>query len=457
MAKTQTVLRLRIQQAGKVTQRYLMAHEHFTVGRSSENDLVLFGESYPKQHVLVAQNNNATYLHIPAFGDGEFWMNNSKLTLQDLKTHRLLPVHAGSFIFPLFEGKEGYLNLGNNVRIDFDYTTITITEETYLQPFDGFTWHKVFIRDLTKDLYFKLIFLSFLIVNSLILLAYKDIKIEKKQEDLKTQTQRLIKISMKILPQKEIESNFKRMTSESTETEKDDNNQSQRESGARERRTRKSGEAGRGNPNADGGLLGLIAGSGASNQGSSVLDFLVDKGLTADLNRAMGGGSNLKVGSGGVGSNSADILSGLIGTGGGTGGIDDLINDYVDDEVEVVKLTKKSQIKIDQKAAQSSISQEAQGYRTQESIFQVVMRVQGRLQYIYEKYLKRDVNFKAKVTIEFTVDASGKVSNARIRESTSGNSEFDQEILQAIRRLSFPAIPEGNASFVFPFVFQRIE
>lgn len=457
MAQVKTALRLRVNQGGKVSQRYLMANERFSIGRSSDNDVVLFGENYPRKHVLVFNNNNRTMLRIPKFANGEVWVNNSKLAIQDLTKHRLLPVHGDAFILPIFDGKEGYLNLSDSTRVEFAFTQVSVTGQSHLKPFDGFHWHKVFVKELTKDLYFKLIFLFFFLLNAIILYAYKDIKIVRKQEDIQVQTERLVKISMKIIPEKELEANINELTTTQTTTDaSEEETKSEEPKPTRKRRKRKPGQKKRGNKNSAGGLLGLISGSGSSSQKSSVLDLLVDKGLTADLNRAMGSGSNLKRGSGGASSSTEDVLSGLIGTGGGIGGIDDLIDDYVDEEVEVVKLKKKPKVKI-QKATESSISQDAQGFRTMQSIQKVVGRIQGRLQYTYEKFLKRDVNFRGKVTIEFTISAAGRVVRARIRESTTGKAEFDQAVLRAIKRLKFPKIPKGEAKFVFPFVFQRIE
>lgn len=456
MTQLQTALRLRIHQGEKVSQRYLMPHERFSIGRSSDNDVVLLGEAYPKKHVLIFNNNNRTLMRLPKFAEGEVWINDSKLSIQDLTKHRLLPAQGDAFILPIFEGKEGVLSMGNNTRIEFAFTKVTVSQ-AHLQPFDGFSWSKVFIKDLTKDIYFKLIFLFLLLLNSIVLYAYKDIEIVKKQEDIEKQTQRLLKISMRIIPKKELEARANPMAQSSKNSDSKDSEDEDKPAKKKTKsRKAKNGKQKRGNQNTSSGLLGLIAGTGNSNQGSSVLDLLVDKGLTADLNRALGSGSNLKRGKGGRSSNSEDILSGLIGTGGGTGGIDDLIGDYIDDEVEVVKLKKRTQVKV-QKATEASISKDAQGHRTQESVARVVRRVTGRLQYIYQKYLKRDVDFRGKVVVEFTIAANGKVSNARVRESTTGNSAFDQEIVRAVRRLKFPVIPKGIASFVYPFVFQRMD
>ena len=106
-------------------------------------------------------------------------------------------------------------------------------------------------------------------------------------------------------------------------------------------------------------------------------------------------------------------------------------------------------------------SKDALGYRDIESITSKVNSVQGRILYIFEKYLKRDVEFRGKVTIEFTIEADGRVSNCHVRESTMNNpslkGEFEREIENVIRRLRFPQIPKGTAQYVYPFIFQRIE
>lgn len=464
MARTENALRLRVYRGGQVSQKFLLANQQFTVGQSTENDLELLGETYPPKHVLFARNHSKTILRIPKFAEGEIWTNESKLLIRDLRDHGLLPSQNGIFILPLSEGKEGSINLGNNVRVEFSFTQITLNQpqlNIQLQPFSGFNWTRVMIKDFFNDIYFKLIFMFFLLLNSIILYAYKDVKIVRKPEDLQKQTERLMKVSMRIFPKKELDAQIKQLSQpESTTKEESGNKKEEKGSEQKSSRSeqRSSGKKSSGNQNSGGGLLGVIAGSGSSTQGSSVLDFLVDKGLTSELTSAMGSGSNLRVGKGGSASNSEDLLSGIIGTGGdgGLGGIDDLIDEYVEDEVKTnVKLEKKSQIQVE-KPTESNISQEAQGYRTEQSVMAIINKIQGRLQYIFEKYLKRDTEFRGKVTIELTIAANGTISSAKIRASSTGNPAFDQEILQTIKRLKFPAIPEGSANFVIPFVFQRM-
>ena len=469
MAQMQTVLQLRITHQGKTRDHILRPHENFTVGRHTKNDLVLPHENIPNHHVLVASNSKSTMLRLPQMADGELIVDKSHLTIRDLKVHRLLPVQKEAYLVPLFQGREARILLGDT-QVDIAYIKVPVpqpvhkrqpVDRTAIANFDGFDWLTVTVRQLKQDLYFKGILLFFFLFTLIVLYQYKDVTIVQKTEDLAKQTQRLVKMSMKIIPQEQLNADVERLTALENPREEAAEEVAPDEPVKRKLRKRKSGQAGKkrssGAANNSAGLLGLIAGSGSSNQSSGVLDFLVDKGLTADLNSAMGSGSDLRKGNGNSDANTADVLAGLIGTGGdgGIGSIDDLIGDYVNEEVSSVKLKKVSKIEI-QSPTEAKVSDAAKGYRTQQSINKIVGGVQGRMQYIYEKFLKRDVNFRGKVTIEFTIAASGQVTGARIRQSTTRNSAFDQEILNTIRRLRFPKIPKGTATFVFPFLFQQM-
>jgi len=209
----------------------------------------------------------------------------------------------------------------------------------------------------------------------------------------------------------------------------------------------------RGNPAASAGLLGLISGSGSTGKSSSIVDALVDKGLVADLNNIVGGGTNLKVSKNGDNKDELDPLDQLIGTG-GSGGIDDFLS-ALEDDVPQVELKKQAKVDL-VKPSKVSGSKEALGQRSEQSIWSVVSSRQGRIKYLYEKYLKRNPNLRGKITIEFTIAANGFVSEARILESTINHPELEQELLALVRRLKFDPIPSGNLTTIFPFVFSKL-
>jgi len=447
MANVQRAIRLRIHQGKEVSQHYVMPQEIFTIGKSPDNNLTLYGENYPKRQILFSWKNNATFLHVPTYANGEVRFQNSTLLLAGLIQHKILPSHDGSMLMRLFDGKEGYITLGPDIRIEFAFDGVQM--RPHLKPFKGFSWPYVMIKELAQDIYFKFIFIFFLLLNSLLLYAYKDLKIEKpKTFDMK-KVARYAKIVLNT-QREPIDVNKPLLTKLNNE-QSTDAGQDEKTSTPRKQTRRKRGGAKRGNTTVSKGLLGLISGIGSSNQSSSVLDFLVDKGLTADLNNVLQSGSNLRKGKSPAADRGQE-LDQFIGTGDGIGGIDDLLDDFEEVE-EVVQLKKRPQVKINKVESQTG-SKEALGQRDIESITSKVNSVQGRILYIYEKYLKRDVNFRGKVTIEFTIEANGRVSNCRVRESTMNNAslkaDFEREIVSVIRRLKFPQIPKGVAHYVYP-------
>ncbi|MCU0643590.1 MAG: TonB family protein, partial [bacterium] len=101
-------------------------------------------------------------------------------------------------------------------------------------------------------------------------------------------------------------------------------------------------------------------------------------------------------------------------------------------------------------------SAEALGRRTDESVMQVVLSRQGRITYLYEKYLKRNPNLRGKISIEFTISANGFVASAKIIESTINHPELEQDILNLIKHLKFDPIPTGDVTTIFPFQFSNV-
>jgi len=71
----------------------------------------------------------------------------------------------------------------------------------------------------------------------------------------------------------------------------------------------------------------------------------------------------------------------------------------------------------------------------------------------YEKFLERNPGLSGKVTVRFTIAASGSVSSVSILENTTGNNELEQEIIRKVRMWQFEAISEGDATVTYPFVF----
>ncbi len=451
-------LLLRIQKSGKVNQRVLREKDKFTVGQGLDNDLTLFGQEYPKRHTLFEKDNGFFKLYLPAYiNEGQIIVGESILNIRELMVHDILPKEKNNYVLKLSPAKKGYLTFGDT-RIEFHFDRRKVTRNVQAK-FDGFSWFNAVIQGLFSDLLFKSIFLTLLMLNSIILFLFKDYEVKISEKvDVKKVQKRFAKFIMKT-PDEILEvENKALMTTNKSENKDDSANKREKESkqrsSSRKRGSRPNSQKqrGGGNPAASSGLLSLIGGTGPSTKSSNVVDAMVDRGLVADLKNILGGGTNLKVG-GKKTKDDFDPLDQLIGTG-GSGGIDDFLSS-MDDEVEEVTLKKKARVNLST-AEKKSGDAEALGYRSDQSVMSVVNSRMGRITWLYEKYLKRQPNLRGKVSVEFTIAANGFVTSVRILESTVNHSQLESDIVNLVKRLKFDPIPSGATTFVFPFHFKKM-
>ncbi|RME30008.1 energy transducer TonB [Candidatus Parcubacteria bacterium] len=459
MAEKSKYLVLNISRNDQPPKQFVLTKgKRFTVGQSGNNNVILYGTEYPKQHVLFEQLNSTYVLNVKPFIKGEVSLNNSKLDISDLIRHDILPRRGDSFLIKLSPQKEGYVKVGDT-KIDFSFQYIVPQKRTIPAKSPVYSWTRATIKSLGSDLLFKGIFLTLLLANILILYALKDYRVkEKKEIDITKVPQRLARFIPKppdeILSQgtSELAANI----SDSEAEQKSDKKESGNSKSSNQRGSSRRRGSGRGNPVASKGLLGIIGGTGqASAKSGSIIDALVDKGLVADLNNILGGGTNLKVGKNNT-KDAEDPLDQLIGTG-GSGGIDDILASLDNTESAVPTVTLKKQTKIDIVKPQATQGKtEAVGDRSEESVFAKVNARQGQITYIYNKYLKIKPTLRGKVTIEFVIAANGTVKSARVIESTLNYPPMERELVALIKRLKFEPIAFGDVTFVFPFQFARV-
>ena len=72
----------------------------------------------------------------------------------------------------------------------------------------------------------------------------------------------------------------------------------------------------------------------------------------------------------------------------------------------------------------------------------------------YEKHLKRIPELAGKITVRFTIAASGRVTSVQILENTTGNNDLERDISRKIKMWRFEKIAEGDVTVTYPFVFQ---
>jgi TonB family protein len=454
MAQTHKQLVLNVVQAGKVRQFVIQRDKAFTIGQRGDNDLILLGQDYPQKYTLIYQKNGSYLINVRPFVDGNILTNGSTIRIRDLIQHGILPKNGENFILRLTPQNRGFLNIGD-IKIEFEFKQVQVKPPITFDT-SAFSWSRAIWRDLVSDLMFKVIFLIVFLLNALLIYAFKDYQVNLQAKfDIEKMPERLAKFIIKP-PEAIVEVDSRAINNameNSEEGQKSENKETQKSTNKKNENKTQGSNKPRGNPAASAGLLGLIAGTGTSGKSSSIVDALVDKGLVADLNKIVGGGTNLKVTKNGDNKDATDPLDQLIGTG-GSGGIDDFLS-ALEDDVPQVELKKQAKVDL-VKPSKITGSKEALGQRSEQSIWNIVSARQGAIRYIYEKYLKRNPNLRGKVTIEFTIAANGFITDAKITESTIDQPDFERELLALVKRLKFDPIPTGNLTTVFPFVFSKI-
>lgn len=130
--------------------------------------------------------------------------------------------------------------------------------------------------------------------------------------------------------------------------------------------------------------------------------------------------------------------------------IDNLIADV--GEVKTYELAKKGDFII-QKPESIEGAASSNSKRDPQAINLVVASHRASIKMSYEKFLKRDPNLKGKIAIKITIAASGSVSSVVVVENTTGNHEFELEVVRKIQLWQFEPVTDGDVTVSYPFVF----
>lgn len=201
------------------------------------------------------------------------------------------------------------------------------------------------------------------------------------------------------------------------------------------------------------GVLGMLTGVGATARGPSVADVLGKIGdrhdKFQDLDDALSKMTGLKK------TTQVEVLDKKLVKSKEVSvshkeEIDDLIAGV--GQAESVNLTKKGEFIIQRpESIEGAASSDAR--RDNNAINEIVSSHKASIRMTYEKFLKRDPSLAGKVTVRFTIISSGSVTNITIIENTTGNAEFEQEIIRKMAFWKFDPIPEGEVTVSYPFVF----
>lgn len=214
---------------------------------------------------------------------------------------------------------------------------------------------------------------------------------------------------------------------------------------------------GKGQPNAPQtrGVLKLLTAQ-TSKSNFAAYDLMKDQKFSKDINKVLkdvaglqttgktvlggrrgkaDGGFNegyAEGGSGGIG----DGLGGLLGGGGGG-------------------IATRSKGSIKTPSARDIDMGDGGGSRSAADIMKVVRQRTPGLRHIYNKFLKTKPGFDGKVTLRFTISPGGDIISISIASSTTGYSEFDNEVKNTVKRWTFSKIKSGNTTVTIPFTFSE--
>ena len=93
------------------------------------------------------------------------------------------------------------------------------------------------------------------------------------------------------------------------------------------------------------------------------------------------------------------------------------------------------------------------GSRSAADIMKIVRQRTPGLRHIYNKHLKKAPGLEGKVTLKFTIAPGGEIISISIVSSTTGRSEFDNDIKNAVGRWTFNKVKSGNTTVTIPFTF----
>ena len=87
-------------------------------------------------------------------------------------------------------------------------------------------------------------------------------------------------------------------------------------------------------------------------------------------------------------------------------------------------------------------------------VLKVVRRHQSEIKFCYESELSKQPDMSGKVTVAWTISATGSVEMAQIAESGLGNQKVEDCIVQRVKRWTFPE-PRGGeeVAITFPWIF----
>ncbi len=203
------------------------------------------------------------------------------------------------------------------------------------------------------------------------------------------------------------------------------------------------------------GILAELSAGGGGGSGDAVYDVLGagGGGGVGDLEQVLGSVGGLQTASSGA---SRSVL-GARSSGGnrsGGAGIDDLVQSGVGQSGSVsIKRQGSFAIKMEEGTVSGRGSKSAN--RSADAISRIIAKHADAIENCYKKESRINPNLKGSITVQFSIQADGRVENVRIIDSTIRNKNVENCVISRIRRWRFDKIDEseGDVSFRQKYIF----
>ncbi|NIT37007.1 MAG: AgmX/PglI C-terminal domain-containing protein [candidate division Zixibacteria bacterium] len=431
------VLGLRVIRDGKVLKE-LDLEDRLTIGGARTDHVITAGDKKSAVLFRTAKNGEAEILLAENYR-GEIGGDGEMLSFAHLKTLGLLKREGGRYVVPIQRGRSGFVQ-ADGLTFEFAYRPpLPVKEITIPKRGPGYAAVGVWI-DPDNIRYYRVlavvgaVFVAFMVGSQYARIEEREFRVE----DLVSRVTKL---------------EVPEAVGVSTLEEGEGEGVGVGPGGG----GRGAGNIGAGIPAT--GVVAAITTLGGTGSGKYLADLLGAGGSSGDLDgiAARLGGLRGTYGGGGVGGALGPGSGDGTGLGGGVDLLSGLGGGYGGRGPYGGKLRKKT---VSVSGAISSLAGPgtADAQRSPQVIASVIRRHLTGIQNAYNSALKKNPNLgSGKITIRFTILASGSVGSVSIIQDTLSSPVLSGAILVRVRGWKFPEVKSGSVTVVYPFVFVASE
>lgn len=199
------------------------------------------------------------------------------------------------------------------------------------------------------------------------------------------------------------------------------------------------------------GILAIATSAGGSGAGNvaynDVLQDLAGAGGVGDIGSVVEGTAGIRTAGSNRDRTRAARGSGFRADGDGTG-IDDLISG--ESVAGGASFSRRGKVEL---ASENVKLTGGRGSRDPEAITASINKQSASVEYCYKRSARVNPNLRGRIDLEITIASSGSVTQARILESTLGDSRLEQCIVRAVKKWRFGNVEKGDVKIRVPFIF----